>query len=306
MNPHDLPHGFYEIDFPSNRLRLTHVPSGHTALRHDFMFDGEGAEKWSAKLNELAEAHPRAHGIYNARGALVADIRDYPALGGGFRVGDLVVTRNEDGDPVAREIVSAFPNGHKDYRQPGEPDEAFYLEDGNTLYFSLGDGGWMAAGTHGERTRARRVLPEDDVEAIWEPAPKMLRRAARRLAHDLNQNRELHAAATADTHDGETDSDRRRRYAALSESLHESWVALVANPADAAAYEAGVAAVAEARDFVESVQDSHRGRYPEDESERSRIGRELLFIEALSEGLRRRGPLPESPEAGDDGDSFAP
>lgn len=304
MSHHDAPEGYFEIDFPSNRLRLTHYPSGDTALRHDFMFDGEGAEKWSAKLRDLTEAHPGAHGIHNSRGTLVADIRDYPALGGGFSVGDLVVTRNEDGFDVARGIVSSFPNGAPEYRGAGEPAEAFRLEDGHTLYFSTSDGGWMATCSHGDRERARRVLPSDDLEVIREAAPAMLARSARRVGHDLNQNRDLHAAAVSLIEDGALPADTRDRYSALSNSLHEAWISLVAKPSDGEAYKAGVAAVADAKAFVVDVRDAHAERHPDDPARRAWLSRELPFIEALDEGLRLRGPLHESPELGDDG--FSP
>ncbi len=305
MSHHDAPEGYFEIDFPSNRLRLTHYPSGDTALRHDYMFDGEGAEKWSAKLRELTDAHPGAHGIHNSRGKLVADIRDYPALGGGFSVGDLVVTRTEDGFDVARGIVSSFQNGAPEYRGPGEPAEAFRLEDGHTLYFSTSDGGWMATCSHGDRERARRVLPGDDLDAIREAAPAMLARSARRVAHDLNQNRDLHAAAVSLIDEGALPAVTKDRWLALREHLHNTWVSLAATPDDRKAYTLGVGAISEAKAFVMDVRDAHAERHPDDPARRAWLSRELPSIEALAEGLRLRDPSYEPPATTKD-DEFAP
>ncbi len=298
MRCHDMPGEYFRISFPSERLCLTHEPSGNSVLRTDDMFGPKGTAKWHARLSELARFHPVAHRIYDFHDMLVADVRDFPALGGGFSVGDVVVTWTHEGARVARDIVHSSQNRSHDGIHPGVMPEYLGLEDGSTLYYSNLEGGWKVTDPHGHCENARRALPEDDVEALREPPVVVFRRFARLLASGLNQNDELRSAIPSLAQEGALQPSLEDDFISYRKGLHDSLAALFHDPGDEAAHVAGIGFVTGLKALIAEVREAHAKHRPDQVLKRSLLSGELRFLDVFCEGLRRRGLLPESPEPG--------
>lgn len=178
---------YIEIDMGGSRF--THYPSGDTCLRHPWM-RGKDAVKWIEKFQEFAARHPETHVAVNSRHEIIDDIRNYPYLGGGFQVGDLVVTRVRGmGHPdCVRRIVEARSNGDARFRDPGDVEQSFILDDGQLLYWSSGEDAWLTDDKTGrERSRARRPVEGDDLEWLTRPAGEVLSYAAMEVRKYLEE-----------------------------------------------------------------------------------------------------------------------
>lgn len=157
----DLPREFYTLDFP-RLVRFTHHPSGDTCLRHQWMIGKDGSAKWQAKLAEFFSRHPGCHLLCSEYSRKpIDDIRNYPVVGGGFDVGDLVVA-----DGIARRITS-----RKEVQKDCDTDHGFVfvLEDGAMLWWRADSDGWFTD----DRTPAGigpRARPPFDWES-FEKAP---------------------------------------------------------------------------------------------------------------------------------------
>jgi len=204
------------LDF-AGLIRFTHHPSGDTCLRHSYMHGGDTTLEWQDKFRAFRDRHPNAHVVVNDHREIVDDLRDYPIFGGGFNVGDLVVTRQRGmGETdAAREIVGIRENGSAAYREPGELEYSFILEDGNFLYWnSLADGWQTRDRGNAETSRARRVVEGDNLERLRIPSDEMLLGALKKVAEPLEWMNNTYALYNALKDEPET-------YAAVTEELRD-------------------------------------------------------------------------------------
>jgi hypothetical protein len=178
---------WFVLDFIGSRARFTHLPSGDTCLRHPYMV-GTGTTQWLEKFGDFLSRHPKAHVVVNDHGEIVDDVRDFPISGGGFKVGDLVVTRSSGVGKTdcVREIVASVLVPPGSYRDPGDLDESFVLENGSVMYWGSDEDGWVARDrTHEERSRARRPVEGDNLERLAIPSDEMLAHAIRDVMKPL-------------------------------------------------------------------------------------------------------------------------
>jgi len=305
MDRHDQPGGYYEIDFPG-RLRLTHYPSGFTCLRHDWM-TGRDAARWVDKLRECSDAHPEARYVYDGRGELVGDLRDMPAFGGGFAVGDLVLTRSRGdrgGGLTAREVVAVRGDGDAAHHDADDAATSYVLEDGSPLYFSGHEGGWMTHALDGRAfERAFRPHPSQDPGEMRETDAAFVARVLGKLWAGLDRNERFHSYAAGTAAEEGREEGFRARYAALRDGISRIRGDLAAaGPEGEGTQAAGLAEpLLDAFEaLVGDVQDIRRRLSPSSGHDDARIGEQLPLLEALRLGMRRRGLLPESPGHDDD------
>jgi len=146
---------FIEIDFPRH-VRFTHYPSGDTCLKQPWMASSrKGDDAWNEKRKEFFSKHPNAHLVVTAFGhEIVDDVRNFPFMGGGFEIGDEVVSMDGKGELIVRVITSRDTS-----------ENLFFLEDGTLLYWSDADDGWFTDDKtpYGTGYRARKPLEGEDL-----------------------------------------------------------------------------------------------------------------------------------------------
>jgi len=204
------------LDF-AGRIRFTHQPSGDTCLRHEYMHGRDATLEWQEKFKAFRDRHPDAHVVVNDHREIVDDLRDYPLFGGGFSIGDIVVTRQRGlGETdAAREIVAIREDGPDAYREPGELGYSFILEDGNFLYWNSLSDGWQTRDRgNAETSRARRVVDGDNLDRLRIPSDEMLLGALRKVAEPLEWLNNTYALYNALKDEPET-------YASVSEELKD-------------------------------------------------------------------------------------
>lgn len=224
---------FVMLDFASGP-RLTHYPSGDTALRHPWMH-GRDAAKWVARVREFMDAHPGARTVCNARWDVIDDLSDHPLSGGSFAVGDSVVTRREGIGEVdcVREVIAVRHHGPEAHLDPDDARESYVLDDGEILYWSTGHHGWVADARNSDRdARARRPLPGESLEALRYPAEEMLRKATAGAARRLARLAEYGPLGTAFGSAGDCDAFRDEA-AGLAEALSADSAVLAAHVEEA-------------------------------------------------------------------------
>ncbi len=286
----------FEIAFEDGRTRLTHVPTGDSVSRRSSL-EGPDVRPWMARFTAFLLGHPAAHEIRDARGRVVGDARDYPAVGGGFAVGDFVVTlAGPRAEPVARRVMEAFEHGPRFQREADLAPVAYRLDDGGTLSYDQADVLWQAPTWTGGHAVTRRLLPSDDLEAIRAPAGGTLLqgilRAVEALAAEGNMRRRL-----ADPVTGEESAAARELAEASLDALWEAEDPLwKKDPSDEAILD-GLRALAAAREAIAGIA-ALEPAPPEGGRDRRLAPFHLSRVDAVIRGLEDRGVslgVPASP-----------
>ncbi len=167
---------YVEIDMGGRRL--THHPSGDTALRHPWMIESsKGFTDWRDRVLAFVAAHPGCHLMRNVRREVIDDLRRWPYSGGGYAVGDVVVSLDGIGAAsVAREVVARVEE-HPDAVDASrlDLDHHLLLDDGNVLYWSPYEDRWCACDVDGSpKGRTRPLMDRDDRDALVPATGRLL------------------------------------------------------------------------------------------------------------------------------------
>lgn len=274
------PEQHWEIERDDLRITFRHQPSGRAIFRPTSL-EGPQCQVWLDRFAAKLALHSDTHLVYDRYGRVEADARDFPATGGGFDVGDLVVLTDGSGRTSALKVVGSFEWGPRTNREADVAPLAYVLENGRTLRYSQMDVAWEAS-AHVGVVKARRVLPSEDAVALRRPLPATLAEAC-----DVASETLRHA-----TRNNPCWSTRLEEAEAAREALSLLEADVEEFPTDenvAKAYEAIVAA----RDLLGTVARIGREDLPEDTRARDSDARLLLKLDGVIEAAAERGAAPQ-------------
>lgn len=266
----------WEIERDERRVTFRHQPSGRALFRPTSL-EGPDCKVWHDRFAAFLELHKGAHLVYDWRGRVEGDARDFPSVDGGFSVGDFVVLTDRYGETSALKVVGSFEWGPRTNREADMAPLAYVLENGRTLRYSQIDVAWEASANVGV-VKARRVLPGEDAEALRRPLPATLAEAC-----DVASETLRHA-----TRNNPCWSTRLEEAEAAREALSLAGGDIEETPSDenvAKAYEALVAT----RDLLAIVARIGREDLPEDTRARESDARLLLKLDGIVEAAAERG-----------------
>lgn len=170
--------------------RLTRMATGETCLRDEWMVGAPGGKAWADKVSAFHARNPGCVVVDEAREP-VDDLSRWPACGGGYGVGDTVVTKGRDGAMSTREVVSLRALPDVAWRDATDPTHGLVLEDGSLMEWSAGDNGWFARDAAGPDARRARPPMTGEPADDWRPTSNAL--GARALDAVLGALDRVHA-----------------------------------------------------------------------------------------------------------------